>query len=64
MRGYCLGSRVGSLLMRNAVPEVSRLIVETITCSDKGSDTDPFADINDDKDQTENKVHGCNQQVP
>ena len=36
---------------------------EKIACSDKGFDTDPFADLDKDEDQTE-KNHGCSQHVP
>ena len=37
----------------SAALEVSRLTAEMIAGSDEGSSTDPFADLDKDKDQTE-----------
>ena len=37
----------------SAAPEVSRLTAEMIAGIDEGFDTDPFADLDKDEDQTE-----------
>ena len=44
-------------------PEVFRLTAEMIAGSDEGSDTDPFADLDKNKDQTEKNLASWVQSV-
>ena len=50
MRGLSLQSRVGSLLIESHKPPGMK------AGSDKGSDTDPFTDLDKDEDQTEENL--------
>ena len=45
--------RKAGAVTASAAPEVSRLTAEMIADSDKGFDTDFFAELESDKDQTE-----------
>ena len=58
MRRILLRSRVGPVLIE------PRKSPEKTAGSDKGFDTDLFADLDKEEDQTEKMLHGCSQHVP